>query len=410
MIFIYNLGIGLYWLIVRIASLFNEKAWLWIAGRKKIFFRMEAEIDKSARIAWFHAASLGEFEQGRPLMEALRKEKPEFKILLTFFSPSGYEIRKNYSGADYIYYLPLDTHGNAKRFLSIVKPSLVVFIKYEFWYHYLTQVKKNDIKLILLSAIFRNDQVFFKTYGSWYRKILKCFTHLFVQDHSSVELLKSVNITNVTYAGDTRFDRVAQIASSSKNIEIVEQFARNKFCFICGSTWPQDEELLTQYINTSANHFGFIIAPHEIHQAHINNLVQKLTVSYTLYSKAESSDLSQFRVLIIDNIGMLSSLYKYGKIAYVGGGFGTGIHNILEAAVYGMPIIFGPKYKKFREARELISVHGAFSVSTYDELNNIFNLLITDPKNLETSSATARNFITQNLGATDKILNYIKLI
>lgn len=408
MIFIYNLGIRLYWLIIQFASIFNQKARFWIDGRKNIYKRMESEIEKGAPIAWFHAASLGEFEQGRPLMEAFRKEKPEFKILLTFFSPSGYEIRKNYTGADYIYYLPLDTHRNAKRFLSIVNPALVVFIKYEFWYHYLTQLYKNNIKLILVSAIFRNEQVFFKSYGGWYRKLLKCFTHLFVQDHPSVELLKSIGVINVTYAGDTRFDRVMQIASSSKNIDLVEQFSRNKFCFVFGSTWPQDEDLLTKFINTSSDEYGFIIAPHEIHQSHINNLVQKLTVTCTLYSKAENTDLSNSKVLIIDNIGMLSSLYKYGKIAYIGGGFGAGIHNILEAAVYGMPVVFGPKYQKFREARELIAVRGAISISSFNELNEAFNSFIRDPKNLENTSATAKEYITQNLGATDTIINFLK--
>lgn len=408
--FIYNIGIGIYWLLIRIASLFNEKALLWIAGRENIFSRMEADIIKGGRIAWFHAASLGEFEQGRPLMEALKKEKPDYKILLTFFSPSGYEIRKNYAGADYIYYLPLDTPRNAKRFLSIVNPSIVIFIKYEFWCHYLTQVRKNNIKLILISAIFRRDQVFFKSYGGWYRKILKCFTHIFVQDYPSIELLKSIGVTNVSYAGDTRFDRVSQIASTSKNIDIVEIFTRSRFCFVCGSTWPQDEELLANYINTSHTNFGFIIAPHEIHKSHINSLVQKLTVSYSLYSKVETANLAESRVLIIDNIGMLSSLYKYGRVAYIGGGFGTGIHNILEAAVYGIPVVFGPKYQKFREAGELIAARGAFSINSYNELNEVFNTFTSHPENLENASAIAKEYISKNLGATNKILDFLKQI
>jgi 3-deoxy-D-manno-octulosonic-acid transferase len=407
MIFIYNLGIRLYWLVIQIASIFNSKARFWINGRKNIFLRMQAEIDKSSSIAWFHAASLGEFEQGRPLMEALRKEKPEMKILLTFFSPSGYEIRKNYSGADYIYYLPLDTKRNAKKFLSIVNPTLVIFIKYEFWFHYLIRIKKRNIKLILVSAIFRNDQVFFKWFGGWYRSILKCFTHLFVQDQHSADLLHTIGISNVTLAGDTRFDRVSQIASTSRNIEIIEQFTREKFCFVCGSTWPADEDLLTEFINSSPAHFRFIIAPHEIHAAHINSLVQKLTVNYILFSNSAGTDFTDTRVMIIDNIGMLSSLYKYGKIAYIGGGFGAGIHNILEAAVYGMPVVFGPKYQKFREARELIAVGGAFSISNNTELNELFNSLAEKPEMLSKCSDIAKEFIKINLGATEKIINFL---
>jgi 3-deoxy-D-manno-octulosonic-acid transferase len=409
MIIFYNLGIRLYWLFISFASLFNEKARLWINGRKNIFSRIESEVEKNSNIVWFHAASLGEFEQGRPLMEAYRKRNPDTKILLTFFSPSGYEIRKNYNGADYIYYLPLDTPRNAKRFISLVNPSMVIFIKYEFWYHYLNQIKKNNIKLYLVCGIFREDQVFFKSYGNWYRKILTFFTHLFIQDLESIDLLKSININNVSFAGDTRFDRVAQIATVSKDIETALKFSNNKFCFVFGSTWPQDEEILAKYINSSPENYGFIIAPHEIHQSHIAELIQKLTVPYTLYSTAENTDLSKSKVLIIDNIGMLSSLYKYGKVAYIGGGFGAGIHNILEAAVYGMPVVFGPKFQKFREAKELIQFQAANSVISYEQLNAIFDNYAKKPELLAVASNAAKTYISKNLGATDIILNFLKI-
>lgn len=407
MIIFYNLGIKLYWFIALLISPFNTKARLWVMGRTNTFSKMEAKIEKGAKIAWFHAASLGEFEQGRPLMEAFRKEKPGYKILLTFFSPSGYEVRKNYQGADYIFYLPLDTQLNAKRFISIVNPSLVIFIKYEFWHYYLNEVFNKNIPLYLVSAIFRNNQVFFRSYGKWYRKILKSFTHLFVQDTASVDLLKSIGINNVTYAGDTRFDRVAQIAASCKDIDVIEEFAQNKFTFVFGSTWPEDEDLLVKYINNSPGDLRFIIAPHEIQHSHIINLAQKLKVKYILHSQAAGAEISKARVIIIDNIGMLSSLYKYGKIAYIGGGFGAGIHNILEAAVYGMPVIFGPKYQKFREAQELIADGGAFSISSFDELKNIFENLTTDTQKLQNTSAIAKEYIIKNLGATDKIINFL---
>jgi 3-deoxy-D-manno-octulosonic-acid transferase len=408
--FLYNLGITLYRTIAWLLTPFNEKAKFWVKGRRDLFSKMISEIDNKSPIAWFHAASLGEFEQGRPLMEALRKEKPEFKILLTFFSPSGYEVRKNYAGADYIFYLPIDTRKNAKKFLKIVNPSIVIFIKYEFWYHYLTQIKDKEIKLVLVSAIFRPGQVFFRWYGKWYRKMLACFTHIFVQDIQSVELLGSIGISNVTQTGDTRFDRVAQIAGSSTEIELAKQFSVGKFTFILGSTWEEDEELLLRYVNESGKDLRFIIAPHEIQQAHLRNIIQKLKTNYVLYSEAGQKDIQEARVLIVDNIGKLSALYKYGNLAYIGGGFGAGIHNILEAAVFGMPVVFGPKYHKFGEAKELLKMGGAFSISTFEELKAIFDGFISDGDNLKSVSDISKNFVVRNMGATDKILDFLKII
>jgi 3-deoxy-D-manno-octulosonic-acid transferase len=409
MVIFYNLGIFLYRIIVWLVSPFNEKAKLWIEGRKHLFSRIKSEIDNKSPIAWFHAASLGEFEQGRPLIEALKKEKPEFKIALTFFSPSGYEVRKNYSGADYIWYLPLDTRKNARKFLEIVNPSIVIFIKYEFWYHYLYQLKKKKTTLILISAIFRSDQVFFKWYGIWYRKMLYHFSHIFVQDNHSVDLLKSIRISNVTQTGDTRFDRVAQIAESSKEIELAKLFSDKKFTFVFGSTWEPDEDLLLKYVNESDENARFIIAPHEIGLSHIRNIIQKLKISHVLFTEADKKNVTNSRVLIIDNIGMLSTLYKYGNLAYIGGGFGTGIHNILEAAVFGMPALFGPKYHKFSEARELIADGGAFSIKDYEELKTVFDNFLNDEKQLKTTSDISKNFVRKNLGATNKILDYLTI-
>jgi 3-deoxy-D-manno-octulosonic-acid transferase len=408
MVFLYNLGIFLYRIVAWLIAPINEKAKYWIKGRRGLFSKMQAEIGKNSSIAWFHAASLGEFEQGRPLIEALKKERPEFKILLTFFSPSGYEVRKNYNGADYIYYLPIDTRKNARKFLNIVNPKIAIFIKYEFWYHYLTQLKEKKVTLLLISSIFRPEQVFFKRYGVWYRKMLDCFNHIFVQDSQSVELLKSIGVSNVTQTGDTRFDRVAQIAGSAKENEMALQFSVGKFTFVFGSTWDEDEELLLRYINESAQDIRFIIAPHEIHEAHLRSLTQKLKTKTVLYSQAGQKDLTDTRVMVIDNIGMLSSLYKYGNLAYIGGGFGSGIHNILEAAVFGMPVVFGPKYHKFSEARELIASGGAFSIATFEELKAIFDGFISDGNKLKTTSDISKNFVTQNLGATQKIMDFLK--
>jgi 3-deoxy-D-manno-octulosonic-acid transferase len=408
MTFFYNQGIRLYYLLVLIASAFNRKAKLWIRGRKGVLKRMKAEIDNTCPLAWFHASSLGEFEQGRPIIEALRMKNPEYKILLTFFSPSGYEIRKNYSGADYIYHLPLDTRRNAERFLTIAKPQLVVFIKYEFWYHFLTQTHKSGAKLILVSAIFRREQLFFKWYGRWYRNILKSFDHIFVQDENSFDLMLSNSMEHVRIAGDTRFDRVAAIASEAKQNELVESFTAGRFTYVFGSTWEKDEEILVEYINSCKLDVRFIIAPHEIDPVRLKILSGHLKKPVVFYSDAGGPKLSEARILIIDNIGILSTLYRYAHVAYIGGGFGKGIHNILEAAVYGVPVVFGPNHRKFREAVELVREGGAFTVHTFAEAKSILDSLREKKEILKKASEITQAYIHRNVGATDTILNYLR--
>ena len=404
---VYNRGIKTYTLAIKTASLFNNKARLWTKGRKNIFFKLQSAFkNETAKIIWIHAASLGEFEQGRPLIEKLKIKYPEKKVLLTFFSPSGYEIRKNYDKADYIFYLPADTPKNSKKFIDIVKPETVYFIKYEFWQNYLYNLHKLSIPTFLVSGIFRKDQIFFKSSGKSYRKVLNYFTHFFVQNQTSLDLLKTVNITNATISGDTRFDRVIDIANSSIELKKVEEFCDNNNVIIAGSSWQPDEELLSKYINSTSLNVKLIIAPHEIKEHNINRITKLLNKKVLLYSNIETSNPKDFDVLIINNIGLLSSLYKYGNIAYIGGGFGVGIHNILEAAVFGKPVVFGPKYKKFKEAVDLIKLKGAFSVNNYTEFEQQFNKLLTNDIYLKETSAKAKDFVNSNAGAVNLVLNF----
>lgn len=355
-------------------------------------------------IFWIHCSSLGEFEQGRPVIEKLRKEKPEIFILLTFFSPSGYGLRKNYSGVDLVTYLPLDTRFNAWRFINLVKPKAAYFIKYEFWYYYLRTMNKKSIPVFLVSAKFRPDQAFFKWYGMWYRKFLRYFTHFFVQDQQSSELLAGLGHTNITISGDTRFDRVFEISRISKDYPGVELFKQDKKIVIAGSTWEKDEELLIRYINESDENLKFILAPHEINSKKIYRLISAIDTAVVRFTDEDKSHFIQSRVMIIDTIGHLSSVYKYGDIAYIGGGFGNGIHNILEAATYYLPVIFGPNYKKFNEAVELIKENAAFSVPDYDGLKDILDGILKDPEKLNHCSSKAGEFVRSKLGATEIIV------
>jgi 3-deoxy-D-manno-octulosonic-acid transferase len=409
MAILYDLAIRFYYFIILLVSPFNPKARLWLSGRKHLFERLRAEIDPEKPLVWFHASSLGEFEQGRPVIEAFREKRPDVKILLTFFSPSGYEIRKNYQGADYIFYLPLDTRKNAQKFVKLVKPQWVVFIKYDFWYNLLSVLSNKGIGIYLISAKFRSNQAFFKFYGFWYKKLLTYFNHLFVQDQESVNLLLKINIDQVTLTGDTRFDRVVQIAANSKPISSIEKFTAGKFVIVCGSSWGKDEELIARYIENNNFNPSFIIAPHEINTGHIRGLQDRIHKNTILFSEMATGKDSEAEVLIIDNIGMLSSLYRYGQLAYIGGGFGAGIHNILEAAVYGIPVIFGPNYSKFREASELIALGGAFTISTYDGLENLFNTLQKDNDKLRSASTASKLYVNDNVGSTEKILNYLEM-
>lgn len=399
----YNAGIRGYQLAVRLAAPFNEKAALWVKGRKNIRKQIAQIQRKGERLVWFHAASLGEFEQGRPVMEALKAAEPSTRILLTFFSPSGYEIRKNYAGADYILYLPSDTPGNARFFVEQLKPDAAVFIKYEFWYNYLHELHKNHIPVYLISAIFRPGQPFFKSWGTLHRRMLGFFNRLFVQDEESVQLLDSIGIRNAQRTGDTRFDRVKQIAGAAKEIEKVKLFCNGLPAVVCGSTWPPDEDILLDYINNDNSAYKWIITPHEIGESHIKAILEKCKKKVVRYTD-ENASLADYEVLIVDYIGLLSSIYRYGQISYIGGGFGVGIHNTLEAAVYGIPVIFGPKYQKFKEAVSLIREGGAFSISNGEQLREVLNSLIQTPAIAETAGQKALNYVDSQLGATEIIV------
>ncbi|RPH27285.1 MAG: 3-deoxy-D-manno-octulosonic acid transferase [Bacteroidales bacterium] len=409
MVFLYNLGVRIYQLLVAVASTFNGKAKLFRNGRKGCELRLSESVKKDDRIVWFHCASLGEFEQGRPVIEAFRAKYPNIKILLTFFSPSGYEIRKNYAGADFIFYLPLDTYWNSKKFIDIVNPIATIFVKYEFWYHYLNQLKKRNIPIYIISAIFRADQVFFKSYGGWYRKFLFNFQHLFVQNMNSKELLAGIGVNNVTVAGDTRFDRVAANAQAAKVIPLIERFAANSRVLVAGSTWPKDEDLIVEYFKANPHNLKLIIAPHEIHDQNIEKLRERFGLKSLRYTMPNECEPSEAQILIIDTIGILSSVYRYGTAAYIGGGFGVGIHNTLEAAVFGIPVIFGPNYQRFQEAVELIEIGAAQSVGDHDQFANALNQLIQTESELQRIKGISVNYFSARVGATNTILDNIHL-
>ncbi len=410
---LYSLGIFFYSIVIRIASLFHIKARLWVRGRKNLFSELELKIKSSAQpVAWFHCASLGEFEQGRPLIEEFKKRDPSYRILLSFFSPSGFEVRKNYPGADIICYLPLDTAANARRFVSLVNPSIVFFVKYEFWLNTLAELRKKKVPHFLISAIFREDQIFFKSHGGIFREALKGFSFLFTQEKNSVELLKTIGVTNVIAAGDTRFDRVVEIASGAKEIQLAKLFSGNKEkIIVAGSTWPQDEDLFFPAVSAWLKKgWKLIIAPHELGETHLAAIEKALEASgikkelITRFSKANEATVNGFKVLLIDNIGMLSSLYRYGNIAYIGGGFGKSIHNTLEAAVYGIPVVFGPRFEKFNEARELIAAGGGFGVQSGQELQTVLEELFSDKIKRENAGMKAGEFVKEHTGATKIIL------
>lgn len=380
-----------------------------LSGRKNWVQKLKVQIDPASKYIWFHCSSLGEFEQGRPLIESAKRKFKNHKIVLSFFSPSGYEIRKNYEGADVVCYMPFDTRRNATIFIDLFKPEKVFFVKYEYWHFFLKTLQSNNIPTYLISAIFRENQVFFKWYGSWFRKILDSFTWMFVQDGASQKLLNSNGITKVSIAGDTRFDRVADIVRQKRSILLAESFKGDSNLLIAGSSWPADEAILCNFINQAKEDVKFIIAPHEVHKSHIEAIQSKLTVPFSVFSELDerTTHFDDKRVLIVDTIGILSSLYQYGDIAYIGGGFGVGIHNTLEAATYGMPVIFGPNYKKFREAVQLIECGGAFTISNETEFNACLNHLLTNPKECMKSGKYAGDYVASNTGATRFILDHL---
>jgi 3-deoxy-D-manno-octulosonic-acid transferase len=401
---IYTAGIRFYLLLIRIVSLGNPRARKLLRGRRGLFRNMKRELPSGEQYIWFHCASLGEFEQGRPLMERMKKEDPSCKILLTFYSPSGYEIRKNYEGADYVYYLPADTPEKVRRFLDLVNPKAVFFIKYEFWFNFLDEIGKRGIPAFLVSGIFREEQHFFKWYGSWFREKLKSFKRFYIQDEASAALLERFGFTNVLVSGDTRFDRVLEIAADARELPMTEAFKGNKKLIVAGSTWEADEELLLS-LQPDTSGYKLLIAPHEIGEEEVAASVRRFESKYRVmtWSGANKSNVKDSEILIVDNIGMLSSLYRYGDIAYIGGGFGEGIHNILEAAVCGLPVIFGPNYEKFSEANELIAAGGAFCVRDTTELRKVFALLTDDPHVIQIASEISRNYVRKKSGATSRI-------
>jgi len=405
---IYNIIIYIYIFLIHVTAIFNEKAKKFIKGRKNWDDMLATKLKPHVSYMWFHCSSLGEFEQGRPLFEKIKNKYPQYNIIITFYSPSGYEIRKNYTCADIIMYLPVDTRRNARKFVKMVNPEKVFFIKYDFWHFFLSEIKKRNIPAYLISGIFREKQIFFRKspWGKWYRKILNNFEHFFVQDMKSAKILAKIGINNVTVSGDTRFDRVAEIARNSKDFPLIDKFKGNSPLIVAGSTWKPDEEILAEFIQKHDN-IKIIIAPHEILFANINRLQQMIKKPSLKYSEANNKNITGYSVLIIDSVGLLSSLYKYGDIAYIGGGFGVGIHNILEPATFGLPVIFGPKYKKFKEAIDLIKKGGAFPVHNYEKLNTSLENLLKDPEKRAKASKTCTNFVEKNRGATDMIIKKI---
>lgn len=412
--FLYNIAIGAYVQGIKLAaSCGKQKAMQMEMGRDqwaKVLSEKLAELKQTCpnpRFIWFHAASLGEFEQGRPLIEQLREKYPEYKILLTFFSPSGYEVRKNYKGADIICYLPYDKLSEAKAFIDIVNPEKVFFVKYEFWGNMLEELNRRNIPVYLISGIFREKQVFFKWYGGLMRPVLGLFQHLFVQDEKSKQLLDSLNVKNVTICGDTRFDRVLSIQQQAKQYQWAADFrSTSDFILVAGSSWPKDEDILLEHFNNNKS-MKLIIAPHEIHEEHIKSIIAKLKRPYMRYSQLDESKVKDVDCIIIDAIGFLSSIYRYGDVAYIGGGFGVGIHNTLEAAVYGIPVIFGPNHQAFREALGLLEVGGGFTISDTSSYGEIMKTFMTDSSKLKEAGAKAGAYVKDNSGASDAIFSAV---
>jgi 3-deoxy-D-manno-octulosonic-acid transferase len=404
----YNIIIYAYLLGVAIYSRFNEKVRKMWRGERDAFGVLREKVEPGARYVWFHAASLGEFEQGRPLMEQIKRDHPELKILLTFFSPSGYEVRKNYEGADIICYLPLDTIRNARRFLRLIRPEMAFFIKYEFWYNYLHILKHRGVPTYSVSSIFREGQVFFRWYGRQYGRVLKCFTHFYVQNEKSRELLHSIGIDCVTIVGDTRFDRVLQIKNQSKELPVVESFLKDApKVFVAGSSWPPDEEIFIRYFREHPE-WKLIIAPHVIGEDHLQQ-IDKLLAGRKMMRYTTAVESQEASVLIIDCFGLLSSIYRYATVSYVGGGFGVSIHNTLEAAVWGCPVIFGPENKKFQEAQGLKACGGGFEIKGYEDFEQLMNRFIKDTSYLKDAGQKAGDYVKNLAGATEKILSDIEI-
>lgn len=408
MLVVYNIMVHIAAALLRVLAVFSPKLKLFVNGRKTVFSTLAHHIAPSDKTIWFHAASLGEYEQGIPVIEAVKKNYPNHKIVLTFFSPSGFEVRKNNTLADVTVYLPMDTRQNAKQFVKLVHPEWVFFIKYEYWPNYLNELKNKNTKTYLISGVFRKNQAFFKWYGGFYRKALTTFQHFFVQNQSSAQLIQSLGYTNVTLAGDTRFDRVAAILERDNTLDFIEQFKNNKTTIVIGSSWPKDEDLLVNYINNASDEIKFIIAPHNIHKSEIVNLQSLIQKKVVLFSEISNVDLSKFNVFIIDTIGILTKIYSYADIAYVGGGFGNpGVHNLLEPATFGIPIVIGPNYSHFAEATALVDLGGCTSIKNQEECNQALNQLIHNENLRGEKGLICADFVKMNKGATAAVMHYL---
>ena len=405
---IYNLSIHLASFGLRIVALFNKKMKLFVNGRKDVFEILQQKISSEDKTIWFHCASLGEFEQGVPIMEAIKKQRPDHKIVVSFFSPSGFEVKKNTPLADAVVYLPMDIRANAKKFLAAVRPTMALFVKYEFWPNYLFELQKKNVLTYLVSGVFRKDQIFFKSYGGFMRKALQSFDHFFLQDENSEELLKNIGFSNVTVSGDTRFDRVSHQIEMDNTLKFAEDFKGNSLCIVCGSTWPEDEVVLLDYINAAPENVKFIIAPHKIEVDKISDFTKKIVKKTVLHSNKDEVNISDYDVLIIDCIGLLSKLYSYADIAYVGGAMGsTGLHNILEPATFSVPIVIGKNYDEFPEAIRLRDLAGLFSIRNAPECSETLNKLVANKDFRTKTGMISGHFVNKNTGATAKIMRHI---
>ena len=405
----YNVAISIYSFFISMIAPFHKKAKLMIQGHKDTFEKLEKQIDSNSKYVWFHVASLGEYEQAQPMIEIIKREKPAYKIILSFFSPSGYEVQKNNTIVDIVCYLPFDKKKNVKRFLDLARPSIVIFVKYEFWYNFIHGLYLRKIPVYLISATFRPNQLFFKPWGNVFKKILRYYTQIFVQDEASKRLIRKQGLDNVTVMGDTRMDRVIKIKETAKDIPLVEKFGTlkdNQSILVAGSSWAEDENLIIPYFNKHA-YLKLIIAPHLINEEHLKQIEGKLKRPFIRYSQATEENIRDFDCLIVDNFGLLSTIYRYGQVAYIGGGFGAGIHNLPEAAVHGIPVIFGPNYHKFLEARELLNNGGGFTISNETDLNRILKNFVTSPEDLDIAGEKAIEYIYESTGATKKIVDII---
>ncbi len=407
--FLYNILVFIAGIFLKIAAPFNKKIKLFVDGRKETTSKIRSVISKNDKVIWMHCASLGEFEQGRPILEKLKSQRPFFKLVLTFFSPSGYEVRKNYKGADVVCYLPLDSIKNAKKFIDLLHPQLAIFIKYEFWPNLLKELKNSNIETVLVSGIFRENQIFFSWYGGWMRKSLDTFSQFFVQDENSKQLLNNLNVNNVTVSGDTRFDRVYEITQQNNHLDFISAFKDNRYTLVAGSTWKEDEDLLVDYINNKASeNEKFILAPHNIDAKDVLELKKSILKKVVLFSERKTNDLKDFQVFIVDTVGILTKIYSYADIAYVGGGYTkTGVHNVLEPAIFGVPILIGPNYHKFNEAVELVEKKACYVADNSQKLSVLLNKFFQEEYYKQKAGKKALNYVENRTGATAIILNYL---